>query len=343
MIASQNFLWDLSISDELTLSLSAKFATIAMGVATICFVINLSYNYFKHGAESFLDSDGSSRFPDYMEIARCMVIMFCLTLYVPITKVIVGSFEVINEATELSTTATNELSDLSSRYMGREAETQETIDKHALKAGASDESKGEAYAHVYHTDTENVDESKPSVETDKGSWLGMLNPVHWVAMIIHALASLILGIIELLILGANVIIVKVLVILGSFAFAFSILPPFRKQLEVWFGTLCSVCFSFVVINVLNHIVLHIFRNFASPGSLVESAHSTSLTLCIDITLIGAYCSVYWLSSKIVGHGDAGKIIGKTAAVITSAAMIAVTGGSGAGKAAAGKAAGSAIS
>ena len=48
-------------------------------------------------------------------------------------------------------------------------------------------------------------------------------------------------------------------------------------------------------------------------------------------MIGAYCSCFWLSSKIVGHSDAGKIISKTVSIVTTAATIALMGGAAAGK------------
>ena len=34
-------------------------------------------------------------------------------------------------------------------------------------------------------------------------------------------------------------------------------------------------------------------------------------LGMDLALIGSYCCCFWLASKIVGHGDAGRIISKT--------------------------------
>ena len=46
---------------------------------------------------------------------------------------------------------------------------------------------------------------------------------------------------------------------------------------------------------------------------------------IDLAMIGCYCSVFWLSSKIVGHRDMGQLASKTMALLSSAAMIAAGG------------------
>ena len=45
-----NFLWGLQITDGLTMELVSKMTVIAFGVAVICFICNLAYNYLYHGA-----------------------------------------------------------------------------------------------------------------------------------------------------------------------------------------------------------------------------------------------------------------------------------------------------
>ena len=94
------FLWGLKITDTLTMDLTSKIAIIAGGVALICFICNLAYNYLYHGANQLL-SPNEDKFPDYMEIARCVALFLCLTIYTPIVKTFVGTMEVINEATSL--------------------------------------------------------------------------------------------------------------------------------------------------------------------------------------------------------------------------------------------------
>ena len=52
-----------------------------------------------------------------------------------------------------------------------------------------------------------------------------------VTLVIHAFAALLVGVIQIVILGIGVVIVKILVILGPFVFAVSMLPVFQKQSE----------------------------------------------------------------------------------------------------------------
>lgn len=72
------------------MELVSKMTVIAFGVGVICFICNMAYNYLYHGASQLL-TPNEDKFPDMMEIARCLVLMFCLTLYKPIAQTIVGT------------------------------------------------------------------------------------------------------------------------------------------------------------------------------------------------------------------------------------------------------------
>ena len=85
-----NFLWGLQITDGLTMELVSQMTVIAFGVGVICFICNLAYNYLYHGASQLL-SPNEDKFPDMMEIARCLVLFFCLSMYTPIAQTIVGT------------------------------------------------------------------------------------------------------------------------------------------------------------------------------------------------------------------------------------------------------------
>lgn len=70
MNGQDTFLWGLQINDSLTTELTAQMTVIALGVAVICFICNIAYNYLYHGVSQLLTSD-ENKFPDLMEIARC--------------------------------------------------------------------------------------------------------------------------------------------------------------------------------------------------------------------------------------------------------------------------------
>ncbi|CAK7039708.1 MAG: hypothetical protein PEPC_01691 [Peptostreptococcus russellii] len=319
------FLWGLKITDTLTMDLTSKIAIIAGGVALICFICNLAYNYLYHGANQLL-SPNEDKFPDYMEIARCVALFLCLTIYTPIVKTFVGTMEVINEATSLTSDRATEFSQYMERSSSEQSDLLMKQEENALQAGVA---KGEDTEGGMQKELNNKEEG--SEMTGLGASVGQiarfLNPGNMAASVIHAVAAFLVAIIQVVILGISVVIVKLLVILGPFVFAFSMLPVFQKQLSVWFGTLCSVGFVFTVINILNQIMLKTFQDIYSAGGfdVIDEINKPLIYLGIDLALIGSYCSVFWLSGKIVGHGDAGRIISKTVSLVTSAATVAIAG------------------
>lgn len=324
-MGQDTFLWGLEITDSLTMELTSQMTVIALGVAVICFICNVAYNYLSHGVSQLLTPD-ENKFPDLMEIARCFALIFCLSLYVPIAKTVVGTFEVINEATSLNNSRSAEFT----AYLEKSAEEQGDMivdfQENSLQANVdAGEDKDGAMK-------KEIDKMKQDDEVSNSASLlekltQILNPANFVAMALHALSALLIGIVQAIILGIGVVIVKILVILGPFAFAFSILPVFQKQISLWFGALCSVGFVFTVINVLNQIMWFTFKSIFNSGGVdhLDQATKQIQYLGLDLAMIGAYCSCFWIAGKIVGHGDAGKIISKTVAILTTAATMAVGG------------------
>lgn len=319
------FLWGLQINDSLTTELTAKMTIIALGVAVICFICNIAYNYLFHGVSQLLTAD-ENKFPDLMEIARCLALLFCLSLYTPIAKTIVGTMEVINKETSLSDFRKSEFA----AYLKRSAADQhkmlgkyhETSLEANIKAGEdTDGAMGKEQENMRQGNK--TDESASTLK----QIFQLMNPANFAAMLVHSLAAVLVGIIQIIILGIGVVIVKILVILGPFVFAFSILPVFQKQLSNWFGTLCCVGMSFTVINILNQIMLFSFRSIfnSETFNLGDEATKQVQYLGMDLAIIGAYCSCFWLAGKIVGHGDAGRIISKTVSIVTAAATMAIAG------------------
>lgn len=204
-------------------------------------------------------------------------------------------------------------------------------DKHALE---SEVAAGEDTTGAMQQELDKMDEEDEmtGVRSSVEKIAQLLNPANLVTLVLHAVAALLVGIIQIIILGLGVVIVKILVILGPFVFAASMLPVFQKQLSIWFGTLCSACMVFTVINILNQIMWQTLKAiYTESADTVDAATQQLQYLGLDLAMIGAYCSCFWLSSKIVGHSDAGKIISKTVSIVTTAATIALMGGAAAGK------------
>lgn len=155
----------------------------------------------------------------------------------------------------------------------------------------------------------------------------ILNPANFAAMLLHALAALLVGIGTNYHIGFGRCHCKDPCHIRSLRFAFSILPVFQKQLSNWFGTLCSVGMVFTVINILNQIMWFTFKSIYDSDAFnaVDEATKQLQYLGMDLALIGSYCCCFWLASKIVGHGDAGRIISKTVSIVTAAATMAIAG------------------
>lgn len=318
------FLWGLKINDSLTTELTAQMATIALGVALICFICNLAYNYLFHGVSQLLTPD-ENKFPDMMEIARCVALIFCLSLYTPIAKTIVGTLEVINKETSLSDARQSEFAEYLTKSSQEQHEMLGDYQKTSLEKNIKDGEDTDGAMAKEQSNQEQGNIPDQSASTLKQIFQ-LMNPANAGAMIVHSLAALLVGIIQLIILGLGVVIVKILVILGPFVFAFSILPVFQKQLSNWFGTLCSAGMVFTVVNILNQIMWFTFKSiFGTGGSAVEEAIKPIEYLGMDLAIIGAYCCCFWLAGKIVGHGDAGRIISKTVSIVTAAATMAIAG------------------
>ena len=292
------FLWGLKISDTLTMELASQMTIIALGVGVICFICNISYNYFVHGVSQLLSPD-ENKFPDLMEIARCLALFFCLSLYMPIAKTVVGTFEVINQETSLTNSQAGEFSKYVQKSSSEQGEMLSNYQGHSISSNikAGDDPDG-----ALKKEEENMEQgNEPDGDTSILKSISMmLNPSNYMALGVHAVFSLLVGIIQAVIMAVGVVIVKILVILGPFAFAFSMLPVFKNQLSTWFGTLCSVCMVFTVINILNRIMIQSFTSIfdSSTFNMADEATKQIQYLAMDISILGAYCSCFGLPERL---------------------------------------------
>ena len=324
----QFFAWNLTINDTLTTSLTAQIITIALLVATICFLATLAYNYLKNGFEVFANSEKTSSFPDKMDIARTIVIFLMIVMYLPIAKTIVGTIETINSATASSSTLAKQTEKL--------LEAKATERTAMVNIDSLSNLRQEKDLTMYLKD-ENKQKQEDAGSYDKSMTKSLsdiatiLNPSNLLSMGIHALTTMIVGIIRIIILGISVVIVKVLVILGPLALAFSILPVFKKQIEIWFSTLVTTGMVFTTINILDAIINTMWVALINPQAKMLSGDVTAdMILALDLVIIILYTSSFWLTSKIVGKGDAGRIISKMVGTAAALTGLAISGGASAG-------------
>ena len=207
------FLWGLKISDTLTMELASQMTIIALGVGVICFICNISYNYFVHGVSQLLSPD-ENKFPDLMEIARCLALFFCLSLYMPIAKTVVGTFEVINQETSLTNSQAGEFSKYVQKSSSEQGEMLSNYQGHSISSNikAGDDPDG-----ALKKEEENMEQgNEPDGDTSILKSISMmLNPSNYMALGVHAVFSLLVGIIQAVIMAVGVVIVKILVLLLS--------------------------------------------------------------------------------------------------------------------------------
>lgn len=325
-------IWDMKINDGLTSGLTSQIIVVALAVAGICFVCNLAYNYLHNGFEH-LTGGGEGKFPDYNEIARCVLMVIIISVYLPVSKVIVGTCETINKATAPTLVTTNALYENmnfwgNAAYRVTSVEVQDSVAmaNQAVKYGATPK---EAEKDARQTDAVITDPDVGTWDALKDIYRFLMN---FPAAFIHMCATLLVGIIQWVVCGIAVIICKMLVILGPLAFAFSILPVFRKQVEIWFSTLVTTCMVFTTVNILNALMAgvsaHLTENVDKGtidafGAGMEGGVCSGEVLAFDCIMIICYTTVFWLTSKYVGKGDAGRIISKMVSTATALVGIAM--------------------
>ncbi|MDR0603561.1 MAG: hypothetical protein LBG80_04570 [Bacteroidales bacterium] len=318
------FIWNLDLNDSLTVVLTSQVISVALIVASICFVVNIAHNYLTTGFNSLV-GDGGDPFPNYSELARCLVLIFCINAYLPIASIMVGSAEMINKATSTdhfeNATAFANLQEANQIVAPGEVDPRKSADEQDLTPSGREEN------------TKVYDASSPETGLLHAikNLVALLSPAHLAVILFHSTASFLLMIVKVIILGIAVVLVKILIIIGPLAFAFSILPCFKKQLENWFGTLMTLCMSFTTLNILDAIVDavtgNIFGNIASMNAS-KTVDTAPELIAFDAIIIVVYCSVFWLTSKYVGRADAGRVLSKMVGVATTLASIMVLGGMG---------------
>jgi hypothetical protein len=132
--------------------------------------------------------------------------------------------------------------------------------------------------------------------------------------------------IKVLITGLATAILKILICLGPLAIAFSILPLFRKGVEMWFSTIITTLFVFTTLNILEHIQMAGLAYFKKEGIFAVASEGPYAMMTFELVNLILYTMAFWLTGKVVGKGDAGRVLSKTIGIAALAAGAAVTGG-----------------
>lgn len=335
-----DFLFKATIIDDGINKVISAVTVVATILAGIFYFLNLGYNYAVTTLKSIKDKNVEF-FVDYEEIARTVVIVGCILIYPAIANTVDTGMDFFNKFTNASSRQMKEYEKMVS-YANNEVikqNAQEKQDSLILVKACSDQSlpqeqRNYACSQLVKLKNERANSKsavQPQDQEEKSIWQSIkyyANPYNWLKMSFAFITGLLTSIIRIIISCITINVLKVLFCVGPLAFAFSILPPFKNQITIWFSTVLNTGFVFTTMNILDAIfyqTIFFSDNVIKNSQGVDGIINSNAVLGMNVTFIVLYLMSFWLTSKFVGTGDAGRVLGKAAGLATAAvggAMVA---------------------
>lgn len=312
------------ILDAFTLLATKKILGIASGIMGGFVLLKLGWEYLKYSLNSVNDSNFVGKIFDLTEASRVLVLIFLLSLYIPLVQSFMGAFRTFNHATQINDMTASKAQEILNEY-----------DFYYLKAQTNTNLFGEEYMDlnymVYSDDSYGELMEAFHTPPEKKSWWDRLSFSidDFVASILNVAAY---GITKFIFFGFSAyckVVLKLLVIIGPLAIVMSVL--FKDKFMSWFSAFLNTGLVFVLLNILNYIVLNFLM--ADWNMLADTAHQNDASLNIwksiafNVAIIGSYFSVFRLTALWVGNTLAGAIISKGLSVAGVVAGLALMGAS----------------
>lgn len=325
------------ILDAFTLLATKKILGIASGIMGGFVLLKLGWEYLKYSLNSVNDSNFVGKIFDLTEASRVLVLIFLLSLYIPLVESFMGAFRTFNHATQINNMTAQEAQEILNEY-----------DFYYLKAQDKTTLFGEEYMALSYNDV--TDESSGEIAQamnappEKRSWWNRLSYSvdDFIATVLNAIVY---GITKFIFFGFSAyvkVVLKLLVILGPLAIVMSVL--FKDKFMSWFTAFLNTGLVFVMLNILNYIVLNFLM--ADSKMLMDTIHQgndyfppTWKSIAFNVAIIGSYFSVFRLTALWVGNTLAGAIISKGLSVAGVVAGLALMGAAAAKNSVAGGAGG----
>jgi hypothetical protein len=322
------------IFEAVTVQMTKQTQAIAIGLAVFLFLITLGYNYMKHSIDSATGDSSDGKIVDIKDIVRCIVIIFFISIYsLTVLPAINDTVRGFNQLTIPSTDQQTQLNTQVKQYL-KNQQTKENDDKiQAAQAtlndpNASTQDKEKAQNIIDDQDPSVVSQIADAFDFEKaferlGAWVmgEFLN-------LLSAIVKLVVGVLA-------VVLFKFLLVIGPLALAVSIAPIFRNQVDIWFGTTITTGLVITTMHILDCFMYGLINMISSADSF--TTEDARISTVINITIVIMYLMSFWLTSKWIGKGDAGRFVSKAVTLATLATLAFV----GAGAAAAGKGGGGA--
>jgi len=337
--ALTKFLFKAQVIDTGIDTVISAVCVISTILAAIFFFCNLGFNYAVNALKSLKDKDVKS-FVDYEELARTLVLIGCILIYPAIAHTLEAGMDAVNQGTVLDVQTMQKYEKLvaSQGKLITQQNTKEANDSAIFAKAAKDPALTQdlsKYAAQMGNDdaeqsaTSTTATAQPQNQNELGFWdkvLYYINPVNWVNIIVSTIVAMVCQLIRVIIACITYNVLKVLFCVGPLAFAFSILPPFKNNITTWFATVLNTGFVFTTLNILDAVF---YETVLYADNVVKNSDGTlqsvTANLAMNITMIILYLMSFWLTSKYVGKGDAGRVLSKGIGIATAlvgGAMIA---------------------
>ncbi len=282
--------------DEYILRLTLEQIAIAEVLSVMFFVIAVIYNVLT----SIIKSRGLQPI-NFAEFTRIIVIMFALGLYIPLVGFPVKIIDLINKATQPSS---SEIVDYSIK-----------IGEHTYQNGLSGMLERE-----FVNDPDDPIPGEEDIQPEKLSlwgYLGIaLSPLSAGSFLLDMISVSLASVIRIIVQALLKILSLVFFVFGPYAFVVSILPIWKDKIVVWFNTFITIYFTYVVFNILDRILyFNLFKDLFSAMNAYEFTVHQSLAINLSILIV--YLLPFWISGKIIGGSDAGRFLSMFSQVSTA--------------------------
>lgn len=273
--------------DDYILRLTLEQIAIAEVLSVMFFVIGVIYNVLT----TIIKSRGLQPI-NFSEFTRMIVIMFALGLYIPLVGFPVKIIDLINKATQPSST---EIVDYSRK-----------IGEHSYQNGLIGILEKE-----FVNDPDDPIPEEEDIHAEKLSlwnFLGIaLSPLSAGSFFLDMISVSLASVIRIVVQALLKILSLVFFVFGPYAFVVSILPIWRDKIAVWFNTFITIYFTYVVFNILDRILyFNLFKDLFS--ALNANEYTVHQSLALNLSILIVYLLPFWISGKIVGGSDAGRFL-----------------------------------
>lgn len=328
--------------DSIVGQILTKTQTLALLLGICFYLLMLGFNYLKSGINKFTNP-GNNFFIDLNELTRTIGLLFLIGSYPIIMGAVAQFVNVSYSMTKMTKdeyqTMINTTKQINMQFAQAAENSELTKNQNIVKQCNS--GNGQFTPEQCKIAQDYINEISNSgslpVNTKNTGWYDIVSRL--TNAIVDGINSLLSSFFLFIIISLKTIVftitkiwLKILYITGPLAIAFSILPFFRRQSEVWFGYYLNTCFVFITFNILDCIFFGILANqVGTDQSLFQDPVNTQRTTVVFyLILIIAYCSAFRITSYYVGSAEAGRAVTKAVNFVADLAMIGFVGKTAAG-------------